>query len=194
MYKYTYEFFWWLKSITFLKLTGRERRFFIEAACETLRVHIAIIIRGTLKYASRQGQHRVETEAVAFDAQQTEQVLQIKKAVIRCRHLVWAHKCSVVSIAGKRMLNRRQIPATLYLGVAKDEKGKLIAHAWLRSGNIWVSGGRNRHQFTVVGFFSWCFVVLRDAFYSPSQYVCDSSFNSSVEICFLLITRHAQKI
>ena len=143
-----------MKSKKILNLSSTERRIFVEAVCETLLVRIITTIRNTRKYASWLGQSQIETEPVAFDSLRNEQVLQVKTAITRCRHLVWARKCLVVSIAAKRMLDRRRIPATLYMGVAKNEKGKLIAHAWLRSGNIWVSGGRNRHQFTVVGVFS----------------------------------------
>ncbi|MDR1171095.1 MAG: lasso peptide biosynthesis B2 protein [Bacteroidales bacterium] len=143
-----------MKNVKFPKLSSTERRLFIEAACETLLVRIVTTFRNTRKYASWFGQSQVETEPVVFDARRKEQVLQIKTAIARCRHLVWGRKCLVESIAAKRMLNRRQIPATLYMGVAKNEKGKLIAHAWIRSGDIWVSGGRNRHKFTVVGIFS----------------------------------------
>jgi hypothetical protein len=143
-----------LKSVKFLKISRIERRLFVEAACETLRVRIVTTFRNTRQYASWLGQSQVETEPVALDTWHRAQVLQIKTALTRCRHLVWARKCLVESVAAKRMLNRRQIPATLYMGVAKNEKGKLIAHAWIRSGDIWVSGGRNRQKFTVVGVFS----------------------------------------
>ena len=127
---------------------------FIEAACETLWVRIITTIANTRWYASWLGQNGVETENAGCDNLQTGQILQVKKAIVRCRYLIWARKCLVTSIAAKRMLNRRKIPATLYMGVAKNEKGKLIAHAWLRSGDIWVTGGRNRNKFTVVGVFS----------------------------------------
>ena len=143
-----------LKSKRILKLSSTERRIFIEAVCETLLVRIITTIWNTRKYASWLGQSQIETEPVTFDTLQNEHVFQVKTAITRCRHLVWARKCLVVSIAAKRMLDRRRIPATLYMGVAKNEKGKLIAHAWLRSGDIWISGGRNRHKFTVVGIFS----------------------------------------
>ena len=34
------------------------------------------------------------------------------------------------------MLRRRKIQSLLSLGVAKDASGKLIAHAWLRAGDV----------------------------------------------------------
>ncbi len=138
----------------FFRLDRRERRLFFEAARETFLVRIVTTFRSTPKYASWLGQSRTETETIEFDPERKESVMQVKAAVSRCRHLVWSRKCLVESIAAKRMLDRRHIPATLYMGVAKNEKGKMIAHAWVRSGNIYVAGGRNRHKFTVVGFFS----------------------------------------
>ena len=136
-----------------LSLSSIEKRIFVEAACETLCVRVITTIRNTRKYVSWLGKSQVETRYMSDD-QHREQILQIKAAISRCRHLVWARKCLVVSIAAKRMLDRRQISATLYMGVAKNDKGKLIAHAWLRSGDIWVSGGINRNKFTIVGIFS----------------------------------------
>ena len=138
----------------FFKLSRDERRLFIEALCETLLVRTVTSIRCTRRYASWLGQERTETEVLEPGMEQKEQVLQIKAAISRSRRLFWARKCLVEAIAAKRMLDRRNIPATLYMGVAKDGKGKMIAHAWLRSGNIWVSGGGHRHGFTVVGVFS----------------------------------------
>ncbi len=138
----------------FFRLTRDEKHFFFEALCETLLVRIVTTVWSTRKYASWLGESQIETKETELEPEAKEQVLQVKAAISRSRHLIWARKCLVESIAAKRMLNRRKIPATLYMGVAKDEKGKMIAHAWLRSGNIWVSGGRNRHKFTTVGAFS----------------------------------------
>jgi hypothetical protein len=42
----------------------------------------------------------------------------------------------------------------MYLGTAKDETGKLIAHAWLRSGPLFITGAEVMEQFTVVSKFA----------------------------------------
>jgi hypothetical protein len=73
---------------------------------------------------------------------------------IMSRYTLWESQCLVKAIAGMKMLERRQIESTLYLGVAKDEKGKMIAHAWLRSGSYYVSGSEGMDKFTVVGKFA----------------------------------------
>jgi hypothetical protein len=67
---------------------------------------------------------------------------------------LWDSKCLVKAIAGMKMLARRDIESTLYLGTAKDESAKLIAHAWLRSGSYLVTGREGKEKFTVVGKFA----------------------------------------
>lgn len=52
------------------------------------------------------------------------------------------------------MLRRRQIPSTLYLGVAKKEDGDLNAHAWLRTGDAIILGGGGLERFSVVSTFA----------------------------------------
>jgi hypothetical protein len=54
------------------------------------------------------------------------------------------------------MLKRRNIPATVYLGVMKDESRpeKLAAHAWVRCGEFILTGAKGHQQYTVVSKFS----------------------------------------
>ncbi|MEH7112169.1 lasso peptide biosynthesis B2 protein [Neobacillus niacini] len=73
---------------------------------------------------------------------------------IMSHYTLWESHCLVKAIAGMKMLERRQIEGTLYLGVAKDETGKMIAHAWLRCGSYYVSGFEGMEKFTVVGKFA----------------------------------------
>ncbi|NGY80490.1 lasso peptide biosynthesis B2 protein (plasmid) [Bacillus megaterium] len=70
------------------------------------------------------------------------------------KYTFWESQCLVKAVAGMKMLERRHIESTLYLGTAKDKNGKLIAHAWLRSGSIYVTGSEGMERFTVVGKFS----------------------------------------
>jgi hypothetical protein len=70
------------------------------------------------------------------------------------RYTFWESKCLVRAIAGMKMLKRRRIDSTLYLGTAKDENGKLIAHAWLRSGPLYLTGADVMNRFIVVEKFA----------------------------------------
>ena len=73
---------------------------------------------------------------------------------IMSKYTFWESECLVKAIAGMKMLQRRGIESTLYLGTAKDENGKMIAHAWLRSGTYYVSGAEEMKRFTVVSKFA----------------------------------------
>ena len=105
------------------------------------------------KIAPKLGKHMREVSAKG-DAAQTALAKDIGLAVrTMSYHTVWESKCFAQAIAAKRMLTRRGIQSTLYLGVAKDDAGSLIAHAWITSCGLTLTGGRNAKRFTVVSVF-----------------------------------------
>ena len=76
---------------------------------------------------------------------------EIKKASL---YTPFRSLCFEQALTVKLMLKKRKIPATIYLGVAKEEDTKLHAHAWTRAGNYIVSGKREKDLFKVVSSFS----------------------------------------
>jgi len=73
---------------------------------------------------------------------------------IASRAAWWECKCLVRALAAMRMLKRRGIGSTLYLGTGRDDAGRLAAHAWLRSGSRIITGVEERCRFTVVGMYA----------------------------------------
>ena len=69
------------------------------------------------------------------------------------RHTPWESNCFVKALTAKRLLNRKGYKATIYMGVGKDNEGKLIAHAWLRCGLFYVTGGNGTLNYAVTGFW-----------------------------------------
>jgi Transglutaminase-like superfamily len=67
------------------------------------------------------------------------------------RRAPWRCQCLEQAIAAKMMLRARRVPNTLYLGVAQ---GEAKAHAWLRSGSFFVTGGDGSHRFAILSSFS----------------------------------------
>ncbi|MEO5599175.1 MAG: lasso peptide biosynthesis B2 protein [Novosphingobium sp.] len=64
--------------------------------------------------------------------------------------------CIHQSIAAKMMLRRRGIPSTMYFGVARnieDGKIKLTAHAWVRAGQIEMTGFDEAELFQEIARF-----------------------------------------
>lgn len=55
-------------------------------------------------------------------------------------HTPWESKCLVRALTAQRLLAKRKISSTLYLGV-KKERDEMIAHAWIRTGSFFVTGG-----------------------------------------------------
>lgn len=55
-------------------------------------------------------------------------------------HTPWESKCLVRALTAARLLKEHNLPSTLYLGVGTPE-GKMVGHAWLRCGPIYVTGG-----------------------------------------------------
>lgn len=68
----------------------------------------------------------------------------------------WESVCLPQAVTGMWMLKLRGITGTLYLGVAKTETEpeQLSAHAWLRCGDLILTGASGHKQFTVVSTFS----------------------------------------
>lgn len=61
-----------------------------------------------------------------------------------CSKTKWESKCLVRALTAQRLLAEKGIESTMYLGVGYDENKKMIAHAWLRSGRMYVTGGDGR--------------------------------------------------
>lgn len=61
--------------------------------------------------------------------------------------------CLVQTITGAAMMRRRRLPCSLSLGIAKESKG-FAAHAWLRSGDRYVTGAPQHSRFTAISTFA----------------------------------------
>lgn len=106
------------------------------------------------KIAPTLGTHMDET---SLNCNESNKLIlrSISEAIhIMSQHTFWESECLVSAIAGMKMLKRRQIESTLYLGTAKDKSGKMLAHAWLRSGPFYITGAEEMERFTVVSKFA----------------------------------------
>lgn len=65
------------------------------------------------------------------------------------KRMPWTCNCMVQALTAKKMLSRRGIPTTMYMGVALDANGNMEAHAWLRCCSEYVTGQAGMERFTV---------------------------------------------
>lgn len=100
------------------------------------------------------GRHMTESDS-EVDSTTAAQAQRIGWAVraVACRTL-WKSTCLTQAIAAKRMLRRRGIFSTLYLGLTKDDDRELQAHAWLRCGSHILTGEPSHQRFAVVSTFA----------------------------------------
>lgn len=83
------------------------------------------------------------------------QVKMVSLAIVTVsKHTFWKSNCLVQAYAAKLMLSRRKQKSTIYFGVSKDDSGNMIAHAWLRCGKIYVTGGDGSLNYTITNKFA----------------------------------------
>ena len=101
------------------------------------------------------GEQNEETTATVVGKGNQNVLKEISESIhIMSQYTFWESQCLVKAIAGMKMLERRKIESTLYLGTGRDETGKLVAHAWLRSGPYYISGAEGMERYVVVGKFA----------------------------------------
>ena len=127
---------------------------FLEAVLWLGLARLAVLLVPFRRLAPHLGTLSYETPAINPALPHIARTVSIAQAIQRAaRNLPWECQCLVQAIAGKAMLRRRGLPSTLYLGVAKDEDAKLCAHAWLRCGNVILTGREGVNRFTVLSTF-----------------------------------------
>jgi len=135
----------------YLRLSWARRMLLLEAGVLLAIAAVAIACVPFRRLARYLGAH------MEFDTgTTTERAVVEREAVgwavyVAARNFPWVSSCFARAVAAKVMLRRRAISSTLYLGVAPEGAG-MLAHAWLRSGPVLVTGAINR-EFVPVCWF-----------------------------------------
>ena len=138
---------------TILRLNSRETLLLLESVFWLAAARLAVLAPFS-RVAPHLGRHMTESSYSDIPDRQ-DHIRALGWALgVAGRQVPWNCKCLVLAIAGKKMLDRRGIPSTLYLGLAKDEESGLKAHAWLRSGREIVTGAGVSNDYTVISTFS----------------------------------------
>lgn len=99
------------------------------------------------------GRHMAETPCGAMDDHHKELLRRVAWAVqVMSDFAPWRNKCFAAAVAAKWMLRRRGLAGTLYLGARGEGENGLAAHAWLRCGDVYVTGGKGGEFGTVSRF------------------------------------------
>lgn len=68
-----------------------------------------------------------------------------------CDKTPWKSKCLVKALVAQKLIFKKGIHTTLYLGVEKADT-KMTAHAWLRCGDVYITGGDGGKNAVVARF------------------------------------------
>lgn len=131
------------------RLLSRDGAQVAEAIAYLALARVAVIALPFRLIARRLGTRQAETPAVAGVHPASRHVAWAIAAA--SRRMPWRTECLEQAIAAKAMLRRRGIASTLYLGMLRDP---VAAHAWLRVGDLNVTGGQDVARYAVVASFA----------------------------------------
>jgi len=79
----------------------------------------------------------------------------IRKATgVAAKYAFWRSDCLPQALTARFLLGLRSVPYAMFLGVNRGETDmKLIAHAWIVSGRVFVAGGAGFNRYKSVGCF-----------------------------------------
>lgn len=151
---------WVLYMSKLIKLLKQTRKFFLHNNCKkntiavflyTLyyRVCILLLPKSMLeKMLGKKGEESLQDET-------SENLEKAKYFAILVNyvapHTPWESKCLVCAMTAQKMLDNQGIRSTLYLGV-KKENDKMVAHAWLRCGSLYLTGGNGNSYVNVAKY------------------------------------------
>lgn len=142
------------KYILIRRLVGVFILEFIQAYLYTGYFRACILIKKFSEIKEKMGVIKTESQ-YEIDEEIYAEAKRISYLINKVsRYTLWESKCLVQALTAQKLLNKKGMPSTLYLGVCKNNNGEMLAHAWIRCGQYYVTGGLNYKEFTVVAKFS----------------------------------------
>ena len=133
----------------FIELNRFQKAFVFKAFFLLAYYRVVILILPfdkIVKHMERLGSRPTSTDSEYDESFPREIGLAVSRTAA---HTPWESKCLIQSLTAYHLLKSRHYPCTLSLGVAKDEKGKMVAHAWTQSGQIDVTGADIKDRYMV---------------------------------------------
>lgn len=104
---------------------------------------------------------------------QTERAVHVGRAIAIAAHYTPCDsQCLVQAIAARALLGMCRIPCVLFLGVGKSDTDQLLAHAWVCSGPVVVTGGRDTGAYAIVGTFFAGAPMPEESLSAAREFIC----------------------
>jgi len=142
---------WSRGALRFTQISWHERLLLGEAAVLLAISSLAIAwlpFRWVTRLAGREGRRPDQSAG-------TEQAIAaVRWAVAACgRFAPWRPVCFQHGLAAHWMLRRRGITSTLYYGASSDPERGIIAHVWIKSGELPVIGCEEAGRYAVLAAY-----------------------------------------
>lgn len=142
------------KIKSFILIDNRTKLDFIKAYIYTGIARGFILFVPFNKLRKKMGKQKIES-STNVDIETYRIAKKIGWVVTQVsKYTPWKSKCLVQALTAQNMLKKKGISTTIYLGVKKDGKDNMLAHAWIRCGAYIVTGGINKHEYTIVAKFT----------------------------------------
>ncbi len=142
---------WGRGAARFTQISWRERLLLIEAALLLAASSAAIAwlpFRRVTRLAGRAGRQPDPSAAAE------PMIAEVRWAVSACgRFAPWRPVCFQHGLAAHWMLRRRGIASTLYYGASSDPERGIIAHVWIKSGDLPVIGCEEAGRYAVLATY-----------------------------------------
>ncbi len=130
----------------FLRLPVAERRLLVKAALLLVAIRLGLWLlpfRTLRRLLARATETSVKADKVRPS---TDSI--IWTVGVASQYMHGFGTCLTQALAAQVLLARRSIPSLLHIGVLRDERGRLQAHAWLESGGKVVIGEHEIERYT----------------------------------------------
>ena len=132
----------------FLRLPFSEKRLILVAIYYLLFYSFLIYLIPFRLWVDRIGKKKETMDQNLLKDNEKVYVKKVKLSIFRANKiLLELGKCFAISLALKTMLSKKRIDTTLFLGVRKANSESLVAHAWLKVGDLTLYGGSKSQHF-----------------------------------------------
>jgi hypothetical protein len=140
----------WSELNRYRRLPRSRRRMLREALIALALARSAMIFFSFRRIAGWLGTPDAETRTNAA-AEQVELATEIGWAVgCVARRVPWDARCLAQALAAAWMLRRRGLESTVTFGADRRTPNDFVAHAWLRFGPCFVTGGAGHERFKTI--------------------------------------------
>lgn len=140
----------------FIKVSWQEKKLVTTAFVYAMAVRFLMKYVKFKRYEKYLGS-RLSEHSDAYPEKDNDTIRLVRRVVLSVsKNTPWESKCMVQAVACLWILRRYGIKSNLYLGIKKDpeDASKLKAHAWLKIGEIPITGAPQHRSYKTVNYYA----------------------------------------